>query len=104
MSGSSQEWQSALLCRLEIFGTIWDKADLNFFFFSCFLNISHPDRPGESRKLRARGCGMLQVLSPAQKGVKQVFLGVRKLIWNKISSKPWAQLCTQHSVTYILSP
>lgn len=35
---------------------------------------------------------MLQVLSRAQKGVRQVFFGVRKLIWNKIFSKQRAQL------------
>lgn len=36
---------------------------------------------------------MLQVLSRAQKGVKQVFFGVRKLIWNEIFCEHWAQLC-----------
>lgn len=46
---------------------------------------------------------MLQVLSHAQKGVKQVFFGVRKLIWNEIFSKHWAQLCIYHFVTYISS-
>lgn len=48
---------------------------------------------GNSNKLGAYGSGVLQVLRCAQKGVKQMFFGVRKLIWNEIFSKHWAQLC-----------
>lgn len=85
---------SLLLFGLEISGMVWDNTDWsNWVSFPCFLNISHTDSLGNLSKLGACGPGTLQLLSRDQKGVKQMFFGVRKLIWNKIFSKHWAQLC-----------
>lgn len=48
---------------------------------------------GSSGKPEAYGSEMLQILSQAQKGVKQLLFAVRKLIWDGFFSKHCSQLC-----------